>query len=113
MEIEEFWQAPDCERYTGIPAGTWRYWASTGQGPVSFRFGKAPSLAQVLGYGLGRGSGAGDPPRGRRRRLMSLPHINQCDRDAIEDRGLVDDDNTEVRTALALSGVGAPGACRS
>ena len=40
MEIEEFWQAPDCERYTGIPAGTWRYWASTGQGPVSFRLGK-------------------------------------------------------------------------
>jgi hypothetical protein len=32
---------------------------------------------------------------------LSLPHVNQVDRDALEDRGLVDDDNTEIRTALA------------
>jgi prophage regulatory protein len=37
---DQFWQAPDCEKYTGIPAGTWRYWAATDQGPASFRLGK-------------------------------------------------------------------------
>jgi len=37
---DEFWQAKDCERRTGIPAGTWRFWASTDQGPASFRMGR-------------------------------------------------------------------------
>jgi hypothetical protein len=44
---------------------------------------------------------------------MSHPNRSQVDRDAIEDRGLVDDDNTEeMRAAPALSGVGAPGGSR-
>ena len=37
---DEFWQAKDCERHTGIPAGTSRFWASTDQGPASFRMGR-------------------------------------------------------------------------
>ena len=40
---------------------------------------------------------------------MSHPHTSQFDRDALEDRGLVDDDHTEILTAPAKSGVGAPG----
>jgi hypothetical protein len=45
---------------------------------------------------------------------MSRPHLNQVDRDAIEDRGLVENDETEdMRTAPAVSGVGAPGGSRS
>jgi predicted DNA-binding transcriptional regulator AlpA len=41
MSVEdEFWQARDCEKYTGIPAGTWRFWASSNQGPPSFRMGR-------------------------------------------------------------------------
>lgn len=43
---------------------------------------------------------------------MSHPHITQADRDAIEDRGLVDNDRTEKLTAPAYSGVGAPGGSR-
>jgi hypothetical protein len=27
---------------------------------------------------------------------MSLPHVNQLDRDAIEDLGVIDDDRTEM-----------------
>jgi hypothetical protein len=46
-----------------------------------------------------RRTGSDQPPR--RRCSLSLPHVNQVDRDALEDRGLVDDDNTEIRTALA------------
>jgi len=35
---------------------------------------------------------------------MSYPHINQLDRDAIEDFGLVDDDHTEdMRRAPAAT----------
>lgn len=30
---------------------------------------------------------------------MSNPHVRQLDRDALEDRGLVDDDRTEMLTA--------------
>lgn len=40
VEDDEFWQAGDCERHTGIKAGTWRFWASTDQGPASFRLGR-------------------------------------------------------------------------
>ena len=46
----------------------------------------------------------------RRRRSLSQPHISQFDRDAIDYRPLVDDDRTaDMTTALAYSGVGAPG----
>lgn len=35
---------------------------------------------------------------------MSRPHVDQADRDAIEDRGLVDDDHTEeMRKAPAAT----------
>lgn len=37
---DEFLQATGCERITGIPAGTWRYWQSTGQGPANFTLGR-------------------------------------------------------------------------
>lgn len=43
---------------------------------------------------------------------MSHPHITQADRDAIEDRGLIDDDNTEMLTARVNPVVGATGASR-
>lgn len=36
----EFWQDKDCEKYTGIPAATWRYWVHKGKGPKSFKLGK-------------------------------------------------------------------------
>jgi predicted DNA-binding transcriptional regulator AlpA len=32
--------AEDLETLTGIPASTWRYWASVGQGPASFKLGR-------------------------------------------------------------------------
>lgn len=37
---DEFWQSTDCEAHTGIPAGTWRYYAHAGKGPASFKLGK-------------------------------------------------------------------------
>lgn len=37
---DEFLQAAACEHLTGIPAGTWRYWASTGRGPANFTLGR-------------------------------------------------------------------------
>jgi len=44
---------------------------------------------------------------------VNHPHVSQFDRDAIEDRGLLDDDNTEeMRTAPAMSSVGALGGGR-
>lgn len=36
----EFWDAEDLEKFTGTAASTWRYWASIGKGPRSFRLGK-------------------------------------------------------------------------
>ncbi|MDO3650744.1 DNA-binding protein [Nocardia mangyaensis] len=36
---DRYLQAKDCEALTGIPAGTWRYWAHIGSGPVSFKLG--------------------------------------------------------------------------
>ncbi|MBY6367093.1 helix-turn-helix transcriptional regulator [Rhodococcoides corynebacterioides] len=39
-ESDELWQARQCEEATGVPAGTWRYWASTGQGPRNFKLGR-------------------------------------------------------------------------
>lgn len=40
MNDDEFLQAPGCENITGIPAGTWRYWAHIGHGPASFKLGR-------------------------------------------------------------------------
>lgn len=37
---DEFWQAKDCSRETGIPEGTWRYFAHIGSGPANFKLGK-------------------------------------------------------------------------
>ncbi|MFB7722325.1 helix-turn-helix transcriptional regulator [Nocardia sp. NPDC056100] len=40
LNVEErFLQAKDCEKLTGIPAATWRYWAHIGSGPASFKLG--------------------------------------------------------------------------
>jgi hypothetical protein len=36
----EYVYAEGLEDLTGIPAGTWRYWASVGQGPESIRLGR-------------------------------------------------------------------------
>ncbi|WP_433600747.1 helix-turn-helix transcriptional regulator [Nocardia sp. CA-135953] len=40
METEVYLQAKDCEKLTGIPAATWRYWAHIGAGPASFKLGR-------------------------------------------------------------------------
>lgn len=45
--VEDYWQAKDCHTNTGIPEGTWRYWAHTGEGPrvsssVSGASGESP-----------------------------------------------------------------------
>ena len=40
---------------------------------------------------MDRRAGEGDGPRGSG---VSHPHVRQTDRDAIEDRGLIDGDNT-------------------
>ncbi len=37
---DRYLQAADCEKLTGIPAATWRYWAHIGKGPVSFKLGR-------------------------------------------------------------------------
>lgn len=34
---EEYLRAKDCERLTGIPEATWRWWAYVGSGPESFK----------------------------------------------------------------------------
>ncbi len=39
-EGREYIFADDLEAKTGIPASTWRYWASVGQGPASFLLGR-------------------------------------------------------------------------
>ena len=36
----EYFYAADLEKLTGIPASTWRYWASVGEGPRSFLLGR-------------------------------------------------------------------------
>ena len=36
----EFLSSTDLEKLTGTRASTWRYWASIGQGPASFRLGR-------------------------------------------------------------------------
>ncbi|MEV6388533.1 helix-turn-helix transcriptional regulator [Nocardia xishanensis] len=37
---DRYLQAKDCEALTGIPEGTWRYWAHIGAGPASFKLGR-------------------------------------------------------------------------
>ena len=36
---DPLFSATNLEDYTGIPAGTWRYYVSTGKGPHSFKLG--------------------------------------------------------------------------
>lgn len=36
----EYMTAPELEELTGTRASTWRYWASIGQGPASFKLGR-------------------------------------------------------------------------
>lgn len=36
----EYFDSQDLEELTGTKASTWRYWASIGQGPHSFRLGR-------------------------------------------------------------------------
>ena len=36
----EFFSSTDLEKSTGTKASTWRYWASIGTGPASFKLGK-------------------------------------------------------------------------
>ena len=37
---DEFWQAAQCQAATGVPKGTWLYWAHIGRGPQSFKLGR-------------------------------------------------------------------------
>jgi prophage regulatory protein len=36
----EYVDSKDLEQLTGTKASTWRYWASIGEGPASFRLGR-------------------------------------------------------------------------
>jgi prophage regulatory protein len=36
----DYVDAADLEDITGTPKATWRYWASIGQGPASFKLGR-------------------------------------------------------------------------
>lgn len=36
---EQFLTAEQCQKLTGIPAATWRYWAHVGREPNSFKLG--------------------------------------------------------------------------
>lgn len=38
--LPEFLSAEQLSVYTGIPAGTFRYWAHIGSGPASFKLGR-------------------------------------------------------------------------
>jgi len=40
MVESEFFSSMDLEKLTGTRASTWRYWASIGHGPDSFRLGR-------------------------------------------------------------------------
>lgn len=40
MLDNEFLSSTDLEKLTGTRASTWRYWASIGHGPASFRLGR-------------------------------------------------------------------------
>ncbi len=36
----EYLDSTELEELTGTPASTWRYWASIGEGPASFKLGR-------------------------------------------------------------------------
>ncbi len=38
--MAEFLDADDLEELTGTKASTWRYWATVGEGPASFKLGR-------------------------------------------------------------------------
>jgi predicted DNA-binding transcriptional regulator AlpA len=40
MANAEYLDSIELEELTGTPASTWRYWASIGQGPPSFKLGR-------------------------------------------------------------------------
>jgi prophage regulatory protein len=40
MTEPEYMSAPELEQLTGTPESTFRYWASIGQGPPSFKLGR-------------------------------------------------------------------------
>lgn len=64
MVDNEFLSSADLERLTGTRASTWRYWASIGQGPASFRLGrrrvwpKVKALAWLAEQEAATGTGA-------------------------------------------------------
>ena len=40
MSNQEFLDSLELEELTGTKASTWRYWASVGEGPASFKLGR-------------------------------------------------------------------------
>ena len=40
MNTSEYVDSLDLEKLTGTKASTWRYWASIGTGPASFKLGR-------------------------------------------------------------------------
>ncbi len=38
--MAEFLDADELEEMTGTKASTWRYWATVGEGPASFKLGR-------------------------------------------------------------------------
>lgn len=38
--MADYMDSRELEEHTGTKAGTWRYWASIGYGPPSFKIGK-------------------------------------------------------------------------
>ena len=86
----DFFGSTDLERRTGTKASTWRYWASIGAGPASFKLGPSPCLAKVNRARVaGRAGGCyrlvGFRYRGRGQ-VMSDPRFKrvQVVRDAVE-----------------------------
>lgn len=59
----EFWGAAQLEGWTGTKASTWRYWASIGAGPASFKLGRRRvwKKSVVLAW-LAEQQGAGEKP---------------------------------------------------
>jgi prophage regulatory protein len=97
--------ALDLEKLTGTKASTWRYWASIGTGPASFKLGrrrvwrKSDVMAwiaqQQIATGLG---GSGLKP-------IDRPNTDQLARGALDDLGLVFDNNTEDPVGPNAGGV--------
>lgn len=40
MDANDYLNSEDLEQLTGTKASTWRYWASVGEGPPSFKLGR-------------------------------------------------------------------------